>query len=251
MTASPPRIAARTASPRSDNRQAAWGNRASTRPCGRPYGRSRALARTSRGCGRPPKSRLRPRAPTRMPLSRRIPSTTSRKPRWRAPVPCSGRTSTGRRPCRSIRHVVRPRPEAAIAAAERLPGHPSILDCINEADETEPIAVVTDNGGPEGLHRSRPVVRRAAALRPHPHKATVTGDDGPDAPGGALPDAVVARCRTATRRRIYDEHRLVRVRLDQHGRLVAWIASRRQGPTPLPACQTVDDGCRGSQVAEW
>jgi transposase InsO family protein len=53
--------------------------------------------------------------------------------------------------------------EAAITAAEELLGHPLILDCLNDDDEIEPIAVVTDNGGPM---RSIPVARWFAA-RPH------------------------------------------------------------------------------------
>jgi putative transposase len=53
--------------------------------------------------------------------------------------------------------------EAAIATAEELLGHSLILDCVNDADEIEPIAVVTDNGGPM---RSIPVARWFAA-RPH------------------------------------------------------------------------------------
>ena len=53
--------------------------------------------------------------------------------------------------------------EDAIEAAEALLGHPLILDCTNELDVIEPIAVVTDNGGPM---RSIPVARWFAA-RPH------------------------------------------------------------------------------------
>jgi putative transposase len=53
--------------------------------------------------------------------------------------------------------------EAAIAAAEDLVGHPLVLDCLNDADVIEPIAVVTDNGGPM---RSVAVARWFAA-RPH------------------------------------------------------------------------------------
>jgi putative transposase len=53
--------------------------------------------------------------------------------------------------------------QAAITAAEELLGHPLILDCVNDADEIEPIAVVTDNGGPM---RSIAVARWFAA-RPH------------------------------------------------------------------------------------
>jgi transposase InsO family protein len=53
--------------------------------------------------------------------------------------------------------------EAAIDAAEDLLGHPLVLDCVNERDEIEPIAVVTDNGGPM---RSIPVARWFSA-RPH------------------------------------------------------------------------------------
>jgi transposase InsO family protein len=53
--------------------------------------------------------------------------------------------------------------EDAVAAAEELLGHPLILDCVNGADEIEPIAVVTDNGGPM---RSIAVARWFAA-RPH------------------------------------------------------------------------------------
>jgi putative transposase len=53
--------------------------------------------------------------------------------------------------------------EAAIAAAEQLLGAPLILDCIGDDDVIEPIAVVTDNGGPM---RSIPVARWFAA-RPH------------------------------------------------------------------------------------
>jgi putative transposase len=53
--------------------------------------------------------------------------------------------------------------EQAIDAAEALLGHPLILDCVNDADEIEPIAVVTDNGAPM---RSIPVARWFTA-RPH------------------------------------------------------------------------------------
>jgi putative transposase len=53
--------------------------------------------------------------------------------------------------------------EQAIATAEDLLGHPLVLDCVNDADEIEPIAMVTDNGGPM---RSIPVARWFAA-RPH------------------------------------------------------------------------------------
>ena len=42
-------------------------------------------------------------------------------------------------------------------------GYPLILDCLNNADEIEPIAVVTDKGGPM---RSIPVARWFAG-RPH------------------------------------------------------------------------------------
>ena len=53
--------------------------------------------------------------------------------------------------------------EEAIAGAEQLLGHPLILDCVNDDDEIEPIAVVTDNGG---AMRSIAVARWFAA-RPH------------------------------------------------------------------------------------
>jgi transposase InsO family protein len=53
--------------------------------------------------------------------------------------------------------------DAAIASAEEQLGHPLILDCLNDDDVIEPIAVVTDNGGPM---RSIPVARWFAA-RPH------------------------------------------------------------------------------------
>jgi putative transposase len=53
--------------------------------------------------------------------------------------------------------------EAAIDRAEELLGHPLIADCVNDTDEIEPIAVVTDNGGPM---RSITVARWFAA-RPH------------------------------------------------------------------------------------
>jgi hypothetical protein len=59
--------------------------------------------------------------------------------------------------------------------------------------------------------------------------------DGVDAPGAALPDEVVVRRRTATRRRIHDEHRLVRVRLDQHGRSVS-PGSRHVARTNASTC---------------
>ena len=65
---------------------------------------------------------------------------------------------------------------AAIAAAEDLLGHPLILDCVNDQDMIEPIAVVTDNGGPDALDPRGPLVRGAAALRPHPHPGPLTRD---------------------------------------------------------------------------
>jgi putative transposase len=53
--------------------------------------------------------------------------------------------------------------EDAITAAQDLLGHPLIADCVNDADEIEPIAVVSDNGAPM---RSVAVARWFAA-RPH------------------------------------------------------------------------------------
>lgn len=53
--------------------------------------------------------------------------------------------------------------EEAIERAEALLGFPLILDCVNDNDEIEPIAVVTDNGPP----MRSVLVARWFAARPH------------------------------------------------------------------------------------